>query len=82
MIIYLTSCRIFTNDERARCDMAKVDPLTLKKMIEEMGVSPLDAASLKGYAQELEGLVEVIGRLDDLDLSQEEPSHLFVNGGH
>jgi|GEM_PF-4051173 len=47
--------------------MAKVDPQTLKKMIEEMGVSPFDAESLKRYAQELEGMVEVIGRLNDLD---------------
>ncbi len=61
--------------------MAKVDPQTLQKMIDEMGISPLDAALLKGYAQELGGLVEVIGRLDELDLSQEEPSHLFMNGG-
>jgi hypothetical protein len=61
--------------------MAKVDPETLKRMIEELGVSPFDAALLKGYARELEGLVEVIGRLDDLDLTQEEPSHLFGNGG-
>jgi hypothetical protein len=61
--------------------MAKVDPQTLKRMIEELGVSPFDAASLKGYAEELEGLMEVIGQLDDLDLSQEEPSHFFVNGG-
>lgn len=40
---------------------------------------PINDERLKKLALELEGLLKVVSRLDELDLSQAEPARLFRN---
>ena len=48
-----------------------------------LGAGQLDEAWLDRFAVELQDLVEMGRRLDQLDLSTEEPANVFVNkGGH
>ena len=59
------------------------DVETLRIAMDRLGVGQLDEAWLDRFALELQGLVEMGRKLDELDLSAEEPANIFINqGGH
>ena len=59
------------------------DAETLRIAMDRLGAGQLDEAWLDRFAVELQDLVEMGRRLDQLDLSNEEPANVFVNkGGH
>jgi hypothetical protein len=49
--------------------------------MDRLGVGQLDEAWLDRFALELQGLVEMGRKLDELDLSTEEPANIFINNG-
>ncbi len=57
------------------------DADTLRVAMDRLGVGQLDEAWLDRFAVELQGLVEMGRRLDELDLSAEQPANIFVNKG-
>ncbi len=59
------------------------DVETLRIAMDRLGVGQLDEAWLDRFALELQGLVEMGRKLDELDLSADEPANIFINqGGH
>ncbi len=54
---------------------------TLRIAMDRLGVGQLDEAWLERFALELQGLVEMGRRLEDLDLQGEEPANIFINTG-
>ena len=63
--------------------MAETSPdvETLRIAMDRLGVGQLDEAWLDRFAQELSALVEMGRKLDELDLSSEEPANVFINRG-
>lgn len=66
--------------------MAESSPLmpdveTMRIAMDRLGVGQLDDAWLDRLAIELSALIEMGRRLDDLDLSNEEPANIFINRG-
>ena len=57
------------------------DVKTMRIAIDRLGVGQLDEAWLERFAEELRGLVEMGRKLDELDLSSEEPASIFINRG-
>ena len=57
------------------------DANALRIAMDRLGVGQLDEAWLDRFAVELQGLVEMGRRLDELDLSAEQPANVFVNKG-
>ena len=57
----------------------KPDVETLRRAMAQLGVPSLNDDWLERLASELEGLLKVVGRLDELDLSQVEPARIFMN---
>ena len=57
------------------------DADTLRIAMDRLGVGQLDEAWLDRFALELQGLVEMGRRLDEMDLSNEEPANVFINKG-
>ncbi len=57
------------------------DGETLRIAMDRLGVGQLDEAWLDRFALELQGLVEMGRKLDELDLSTEEPANIFINNG-
>ena len=57
------------------------DVETLRVAMDRLGVGQLDQAWLERFAEELQGLVEMGRKLDELDLSNEEPANVFINRG-
>ena len=58
-----------------------VDAETLRIAMDRLGVGQLDEAWLDRFAVELQGLVEMGRKLDELDLSSEQPANVFINTG-
>ena len=59
------------------------DVETLRIAMDRLGVGQLDEAWLDRFALELQSLVEMGRKLDELDLSADEPANIFINqGGH
>jgi hypothetical protein len=57
------------------------DVETMRIAMDRLGVGQLDDAWLDRLAIELSALIEMGRRLDDLDLSNEEPANIFINRG-
>ena len=57
------------------------DADTLRISMDRLGVGQLDEAWLDRFALELQALVEMGRKLDEMDLSNEEPANVFVNKG-
>ena len=57
------------------------DADTLRISMDRLGVGQLDEAWLDRFALELQGLVEMGRKLDEMDLSNEEPANVFINKG-
>ena len=57
------------------------DAETLRIAMDRLGVAQLNEAWLDRFAQELHALVEMGRKLDELDLSSEEPASVFINRG-
>ena len=57
------------------------DADTLRIAMDRLGVGQLDEAWLDRFALELQGLVEMGRKLDEMDLSNEEPANVFINKG-
>ena len=58
-----------------------VNAETLRIAMDRLGVGQLDEAWLDRFAVELQGLVEMGRKLDELDLSSEQPANVFINTG-
>ena len=66
--------------------MADSSPLvpdveTLRIAMDRLGVDHLNEAWLERLSKELSALVEMSRKLDELDLSNEEPASIFINRG-
>jgi hypothetical protein len=57
------------------------DADTLRISMDRLGVGQLDEAWLDRFALELQALVEMGRKLDEMDLSNEEPANVFINKG-
>jgi hypothetical protein len=57
------------------------DADTLRIAMDRLGVGQLDEAWLDRFALELQALVEMGRKLDEMDLSNEEPANVFINKG-
>ena len=57
------------------------DAETLRIAMKRLGAGQLNEAWLDRFAQELQGLVDMCRKLDELDLSSEEPANIFINRG-
>ena len=57
------------------------DADTLRISMDRLGVGQLDEAWLDRFALELQALVEMGRKLDEIDLSNEEPANVFINKG-
>ena len=57
------------------------DADTLRISMDRLGVGQLDEAWLDRFAVELQDLVEMGRKLDELDLSSEQPANIFINTG-
>jgi hypothetical protein len=57
------------------------DADTLRIAMDRLGVGQLDEAWLDRFAAELQGLVEMGRKLDEMDLTTEQPANIFVNRG-
>ena len=49
--------------------------------MDRLGAGQLDEAWLERFAQEVQGLVEMGNKLDEMDLTTEMPANIFVNRG-
>ena len=58
-----------------------VDAETLRIAMDRLGVGQLDEAWLDRFAVELQGLVDMGRKLDELDLGSEQPANIFINTG-
>ena len=66
--------------------MAESSPLvpdveTLRIAMDRLGMGHLNEAWLERLSKELSALVEMGRKLDELDLSDEEPANIFINRG-
>ena len=52
---------------------------TLRRTMQQLGVARLKEEWLEEFAYQLEGILEVVRPLDQLDLPQEEPARIFIN---
>lgn len=57
------------------------DADALRIAMDRLGVGQIDEAWLDRFAEELQGLVEMGRKLDELDLSTEQPANIFINRG-
>ena len=57
------------------------DADTLRIAMARLGVGQLAEAWLDRFAAELQGLVEMGRKLDEMDLTTEQPANIFVNRG-
>ena len=57
------------------------DVETLRIAMDRLGVGQFDEAWLERFARELSALVEMGRKLDELDLSSEDPASIFINRG-
>ena len=57
------------------------DAETLRLAMDRLGAGQLDEAWLERFAQEVQGLVEMGNKLDEMDLTTEMPANIFVNRG-
>ena len=57
------------------------DADTLRISMDRLGVGQLDEVWLDRFALELQALVEMGRKLDEMDLSNEEPANVFINKG-
>jgi hypothetical protein len=57
------------------------DADTLRIAMDRLGVGQLDEAWLDRFAVELQALVEMGRKLDELELSSEQPANIFTNRG-
>lgn len=57
------------------------DAETLRLAMDRLGAGQLDEAWLERFAQEVQALVEMGNKLDEMDLTAEMPANIFVNRG-
>ena len=57
------------------------DAETLRMAMDRLGAGELDEAWLDRFAVEVQGLVEMGNKLDEMDLTAEMPANIFVNRG-
>ena len=52
---------------------------TLRMAMDRLGAGRLEEAWLDRFAQEVQALVEMGNKLDEMDLTAEMPANIFVN---
>ena len=55
------------------------DVETLSRTMRRLGVARLQKEWLEEFVYQLEGILEAVSPLDQLDLPQEEPAQIFIN---
>ena len=65
----------------AETPQSGADAETLRMAMDRLGAGRLDEAWLDRFAQEVQGLVEMGNKLDEMDLTAEMPANIFVNRG-
>ena len=65
----------------AETPQSGADAETLRLAMDRLGAGQLDEAWLERFAQEVQALVEMGNKLDEMDLTAEMPANIFVNRG-
>ena len=65
----------------AETPQSGADAETLRMAMDRLGAGQLDEAWLERFAQEVQALVEMGNKLDEMDLTAEMPANIFVNRG-
>ena len=65
----------------AETPQSGADAETLRMAMDRLGAGQLDEAWLDRFAQEVQALVEMGNKLDEMDLTAEMPANIFVNRG-
>ena len=65
----------------AETPQSGADADTLRIAMDRLGAGQLDEAWLDRFAREVQGLVEMGNKLDEMDLTAEMPANIFVNRG-
>ena len=65
----------------AETPQSGADAETLRMAMDRLGAGQLDEAWLERFAQEVQALVEMGNKLDEMNLTAEMPANIFVNRG-
>ena len=65
----------------AETPQSGADAETLRMAMDRLGAGQLDEAWLDRFAQEVQALVDMGNKLDEMDLTAEMPANIFVNRG-
>lgn len=65
----------------AETSQSVTDAETLRMAMDRLGAGQMDEAWLDRFAQEVQALVEMGNKLDEMDLTAEMPANIFVNRG-
>ena len=65
----------------AETPQSGADAETLRMAMDRLGAGELDEAWLDRFAVEVQALVEMGNKLDEMDLTAEMPANIFVNRG-
>ena len=65
----------------AETPQSGADADTLRIAMDRLGAGQLDEAWLDRFAREVQGLVEMGNKLDEMDLTTEMPANIFINRG-
>ena len=65
----------------AETPQSGADAETLRMAMDRLGAGQLDEAWLDRFALEVQALVDMGNKLDEMDLTAEMPANIFVNRG-